>query len=264
MMGDRKHSANARGLRGNGDHRAVVTKVPAFTLGFWLIKILTTALGETAGDGLSMLLDLGYAMSCVLFLEVFAAAVSAQVAVRGFHPFLFWFVVVASTTAGTTVANICDRALGIGYAGGAALLAGLLAATFALWSGVARSLSIARIAAPATELFFWGTLLLCQALGTALGDWAADGLGWGSGGAALVSAACLAVAAAMYAFTGVSRTLLFWCAFVMTRPLGAALGDWLQNPVTDGGLGLDHFSVPALLLAAILLCVLHVPQRRAR
>jgi len=264
MHGERNDTAKIRGFRGARYGQAAVSKVPEVTLGFWVIKILATTLGETAGDTLSMSLDLGYAMSSVLFLEVFAAAVAAQIAVRTFHPFLFWFVIVATTTAGTTLADFCDRSLGIGYAGGAALLLGLLVGAFALWYRVTGSLTITRIASPTAELFYWGTILLSQTLGTALGDWMADDTGLGFRGAALVFAAGLLVVVAAYVFTGISRTLLFWCAFVLTRPLGAALGDWLDKPVADGGLGLDRLPISALLLAAILVFIVHLPQRAAR
>jgi len=266
MDGERRDTAKIGGFRGNGLDRPVAGKVPEITLGFWVINFLATTLGDTSGNAVSMSLDLGFAMSSVLSLEVFAAAVAAQIAVRRFHPFLFWFVIAAAAaaTAGITLADFFQRSLAIGYAGGAVLLLGLLAAAFALWYRVTGSLSIARIASPTAELFYWGTILLSQTLGTALGDWMADGTGLGIRGAALVFVAGLAVVAAIYVFTGVSRTLLFWCAFVLTRPLGAALGDWLDRPAAAGGLDLDRLPVSALLLAAILICIVELPQRPAR
>jgi uncharacterized membrane-anchored protein len=241
----------------------VVSKVPEITPGFWLIKILATTLGETGGDAVSMSLDLGYAISSVLFLEIFAAAVAAQIAVRRFHPFLYWLVIIATTTAGTTLADFADRRLGIGYAGGAAIIGALLVVSFIAWYRATGSLAVAGIATPQAEIFYWVTILLSQTLGTALGDWMADSEALGFRGAALVFAAGLVVVVAAYLWTRVSRTLLFWCAFVLTRPLGATLGDLLDKPLSDGGLDLDRFTVSALLLAAILICIDLLPQRAA-
>ncbi len=264
MDGERKDTAKLRGFRGIDVRQDVVSKVPEVTLGFWVIKILATTLGEALGDVTSSALDIGYAMSGVLLLEVFAAAVAAQIAVRAFHPFLFWLVIVIATTAGITVADFCNRSLGLGYAAGASLLLGLLAATFAWWRRVTGSLAITRISSPSTELLYWGAILLSQALGTELGGWLGGGAGWGVGGAALAATVGLTAVATVYLFTPVSRTLLFWCAFVLTCPLGTWLGDRLDRPVAQGGLDLSPLSVVALLLAAVLVCIVELPQRPAR
>lgn len=263
-MDERRDTAKVRGFRRQDVRREFVSKVPEVALGFWVIKVLATTLGEAAADVMSISLDIGRAMSGVLFLEVFAAAVAAQIAVRSFHPFLFWLVIVTAATAGTTVADFCSRSLGLGNAGGAALLLGLLVAAFALWRRSTGSLAMARISTPSAELLCWGAVLLSEALGTVLGNWVADGAGLGIDGAALVFAVGLAAVGIGYLFTAVSRTLLFWSAFVLTRPLGAWFGDWLDRPMAAGGLDLDPLSVSALLLAAMLVCIAHLSQRPAR
>ncbi|MDR3466957.1 MAG: hypothetical protein P4M07_13525 [Xanthobacteraceae bacterium] len=268
MEGERKGIAKVtkiNGLRGAEDlGQAVASKVPEVTVGFWLVKILATTLGETGGEVVSLFLDLGYTMGSVLFLEVFAAAVAAQVAVGSFHPLLFWFVIIATASASTTLAELVDHALGIGWAGGAGLLLALLVASFTLWYRVTGSVSVRRVALPAAELFFWMTVLLSQMLGTALGGWMAEGAGLGFRGGAVVVVGGLALLLFLYARTGAPRIVLFWCAFVLTRPFGTMLADWLDNPVADGGLDLDRLPVSALLLAAILVCIVHLPQRPAR
>jgi uncharacterized membrane-anchored protein len=257
--------ANAgRGSAMTGMSQIAVSKVPEVTLGFWVIKILATTLGETGGDAVSMTLDLGYLVSSVLFLEVFAAAVAGQIAVRTFHPFLFWFVVITTTTAGTTLADFADRSLGIGYGGGVALLCTLLVLAFVVWYRVTGSLSVQRITTPEAELFYWVTILLSQTLGTALGDWVADDAGLGFRGAALVFSGGLVLVALAYVFTSVSRTALFWCAFVLTRPLGAALGDLLDKPAAEGGFDINRLTVSGLLLVVILICIVSLPQRPAQ
>jgi uncharacterized membrane-anchored protein len=195
---------------------------------------------------------------------VFAAAVAAQVAVASFHPLLFWFVIIATTAVSTTLAELVDHALGIGWAGCVGLLLALLAATFALWYRVTGSVSVRRVALPAAELFFWVTVLLSQMLGTALAGWMAEGAGLGFRGGAVAVVGGLALLLCLSAWTAASRTVLFWCAFVLTRPLGITLADWLAKPVADGGLDLDRVPVSALLLAAILVCIVHLPQRPAR
>jgi uncharacterized membrane-anchored protein len=241
--------------------RVALSKVPEVTLGFWVIKIAATTLGETGGDAVTMTLGLGYLVGTAIFATVLAAAVSAQVAARRFHPFLYWFVIVATTTAGTTLADFCDRSLGIGYAGGSSILFALMLASLGLWYWSLGSVSVDTVTEPKAEIFYWATIMFSQTLGTALGDWMADTTGLGYEGGAVVFAAALAVVAALYFRTNVSRTLLFWAAFILTRPLGATVGDFLDKPVTHGGLALGRFSASAVLAAFIIACILVLPQR---
>ena len=237
------------------------SKVPEVTLVFWLIKILATTLGETGGDAVSMSLDLGYALSSLVFIGVFAAAVVVQISAKAFHPLLYWFTVIATTTAGTTMADFADRSLGVGYPGGASVLFLLLMASLTVWYWSAGSISVNTIVSPKIETFYWVAILFSQTLGTALGDWMADTNGLGYEGGALVFAAGLAVIAAAYFWTGISRTLLFWGAFILTRPLGATLGDLLDKPLDNGGLAFGRFYATAILAAIILACVVFLPQR---
>ncbi|MBV8704885.1 MAG: hypothetical protein JO118_14385 [Acetobacteraceae bacterium] len=237
------------------------SKVPEVTLGFWVIKVAATTLGETGGDAVTMTLGLGYLVGTAIFATVLAAAVSAQVAARRFHPFLYWFVIVATTTAGTTLADFCDRSLGIGYAGGSSILFALLLVTLGLWYWSLGSVSVDTVTSPKAEIFYWATIMFSQTLGTALGDWMADTNGLGYEGGAIVFAAALAVVAGLYFRTNVSRTLLFWTAFILTRPLGATFGDLLDKPVANGGLALGRFSASAVLAAFIIACILILPQR---
>jgi len=237
------------------------SKVPEVTLIFWLIKILATTLGETGGDAVSMSMGLGYALSSLIFIGVFAAAVVVQISVKTFRPLLYWFVVIATTTAGTTMADFADRSLGIGYPGGASLLFLLLMVSLTFWRWVEGTISVDTVTAPRTETFYWISIMFSQTLGTALGDWMADTNGLGYERGALVFAAGLAVIAAAYFWTSISRTLLFWAAFILTRPLGATLGDWLDKPTQDGGLGFSRFYATAILAAAILACIAFLPQR---
>ncbi len=237
------------------------SKVPEVTLVFWCIKILATTLGETGGDAVSMSLNLGYALSSVIFIGIFVVAVIAQIFTRAFHPLLYWLVVVATTTAGTTMADFADRSLGIGYPGGASSLFALLMASLAVWYWSAGSISVSTIVSPKVETFYWVTILFSQTLGTALGDWMADTNGLGYEGGALVFSAGLAAIAAAYFWTNISRTLLFWAAFILTRPLGATLGDLLDKPLSDGGLAFSRLYATAILAAVILACVVFLPQR---
>ena len=236
------------------------SKVPEVTLAFWIIKIAATTLGETGGDAVSMSLNLGYAISSILFIGLFVVAVAAQIAVKSFHPFLYWLVVVATTTAGTTMADFADRSLGIGYAGGAAILFALLMVALGAWYRSAGSIAVATVNSPRIEMFYWVAILFSQTLGTALGDWMAD-TGLGYEGGALVVGAGLAVIAAAYFLTNVSRTLLFWTAFILTRPLGATVGDFLDKPVADGGLAISRFGVSALLAVFMIACIVIFRQR---
>ena len=237
------------------------SKVPEVTLVFWIIKILATTLGETGGDAVSMSMDLGYAVSSFIFIGIFVVAVIAQIAATKFHPFLYWLVVIATTTAGTTMADFADRSLGIGYPGGASLLFVLLMASLAVWYWSAGSISVNTVATPGIETFYWVAILFSQTLGTALGDWMADTNGLGYEGGALVFGFGLALIAAAYFLTDISRTLLFWAAFILTRPLGATLGDLLDKPISDGGLAISRYYASAILAAIIIACVALLPQR---
>ncbi|MEN6543940.1 hypothetical protein [Parvibaculum sp.] len=237
------------------------SKVPAVTLVFWIIKIAATTLGETGGDAVSMSLDLGYALSSIIFIGIFFVAVIAQIRARVFHPTLYWMVVVATTTAGTTMADFADRSLGIGYAGGSSILLALLIASLGVWYRAAGSVSVSSIVSPRVEIFYWVTILFSQTLGTALGDWMADTNGLGYEGGALVFGAGLALIAAAYFFTRISHTLLFWMAFILTRPLGATVGDLLDKPIEHGGLAFSRYTATAVLAAFIIGCILLLPQK---
>lgn len=237
------------------------SKVPELTFGFWIIKILATTLGETGGDAASMSLNLGYATSSLICIGLFLVAVIAQIVARRFHPFLYWAVVVATTTAGTTMADFADRSLGIGYPGGASLLFALLMASLAVWYWSAGSVSVNTVKGAKVEMFYWVTFLFSQTLGTALGDWMADTNGLGYERGAIVFGAVLAIVAGLYFFTTVSRTTLFWAAFILTRPLGATLGDLLDKPVADGGFAVSRFEASAMLAALMLICIFVFPQR---
>jgi uncharacterized membrane-anchored protein len=237
------------------------SKVPEVTLVFWIIKILATTLGETGGDAASMSLDLGYAVSSFVFIGIFVVAAGAQISARKFHPFLYWLVVIATTTAGTTMADFADRSLGIGYPGGASLLFVLLMASLGIWYWSAGTISVNTVSTPRIEMFYWVAILFSQTLGTALGDWMADTNGLGYDGGALVFTAGLVLIAAAYFLTGISRTLLFWGAFILTRPLGATLGDLLDKPLADGGLAFSRFYASGILAAIIIACVAFLPQR---
>ena len=241
--------------------RVGFSKVPEVVFGFWIVKILATTLGETAGDALSMTLDLGYLVSTGILAAVFAALAIVQIRATRFHPFLYWAVVVASTTVGTTLADYTTRSIGIGYVGGSLLLAALVCASLAIWSLSLGSVSVRTIRSPKVEAFYWVTILFSQTLGTALGDFAADDGGLGYGGGALVFGAAIAVTAALYYATDISRVVLFWAAFILTRPLGATVGDFLDKPIAKGGLALDRFAASGVLIGAIVLCILLLPQR---
>ena len=228
------------------------SKVPEVTLGFWIIKIIATTLGETGGDAVSMTMQLGYAVSSIIFIAIFLVAAGAQITAKAFHPFLYWAVIVATTTAGTTMADFADRSLGIGYAGGASILFALLMTSLLVWYLTLGSVSVTTVTSRKVELFYWTTILFSQTLGTALGDWMADTNGIGYEGGALVFGAGLALVAAAYFYTNISRALLFWAAFILTRPLGATLGDLLDKPLADGGLEIGRFYATAVLAALMI------------
>jgi uncharacterized membrane-anchored protein len=237
------------------------TKVPEVTLVFWIIKIAATTLGETGGDSVTMTLNWGYLAGTALFFALLVALVVWQTLAEKFHPFLYWATIVASTTFGTTMADFADRSLGIGYPGGATLLFVCLMAVLGLWYWSQGSISVETVNTPKVEAFYWAAITLSQTLGTALGDWMADTGGFGYAGGAFVFGAGLAVIAALYFWSGVSRVLLFWAAFILTRPLGATVGDFLDKPVNDGGLNLSRPLASAVLAVVIVGCILLLPQR---
>lgn len=239
------------------------SKVPEVTLAFWIIKIAATTLGETAGDAVTMSMDLGYLAGTAIFAAMFAVAVVAQIKATRFHAMLYWAAIVATTTVGTTLADFADRSLGLGYAGGSALLLGLLLASLFLWHRTLGSIAVETVSTPKAEMFYWLTIMFSQTLGTALGDWTADTAGLGYLGAGLIFAVMLALVAAAYFWTHLSRPLLFWAAFILTRPLGAVIGDFLDKPWDHGGLALSRYSASAVLGAFIVLGVLLIPQRPA-
>ncbi len=238
-----------------------LSKVPEVTLGFWIIKIAATTLGETGGDAVTMTLNLGYLIGTAISAAIFVVAVGTQISAKRFRPLLYWFVIVATTTAGTTLADFLDRSLGIGYVGGSSILFLLLMATLGLWYWSLGSVSVETVTSPKVEVFYWATIMFSQTLGTALGDFLADTGGLGYRGGALVFGAALAVVAGLYFYTSVSRVLLFWAAFILTRPLGATVGDFLDKPIANGGLALGRFSASGVLAAFILGCILLLPQR---
>jgi uncharacterized membrane-anchored protein len=239
-------------------------KIPEVTLGFWFIKILATTLGETGGDAVSMTMGLGYAVSTVIFFTIFAAVVAAQIRAKVFHPPLYWVVIVATTTAGTTLADFADRSLGIGYIGGSLSLLTLLLLVLATWWRALGSVSVNRIHSPTAEAFYWATIFASNTLGTALGDFLADSAGLGYEGGALVFLGLLALVAAAYYWTALSRTVLFWAAFILTRPLGATVGDFLDKPVAEGGLHLSRITASLVLAGIIVTLVALIPQRAGR
>jgi uncharacterized membrane-anchored protein len=245
-------------------HRQALSKVPAVTLGFWIIKILATTLGETGGDTVTMTLGWGYLAGTALFAALLVALVAAQIVARRFNPVLYWATIIASTTFGTTMADFADRSLGIGYAGGSALLLACLTAVLGAWYASERSLSVDTVSSPRVEAFYWGAITFSQTLGTALGDWLADTNGLGYEGGALVFGAALAVIVALYYATRVSRVGLFWVAFILTRPLGAMVGDFLDKPLAEGGLNLSRPLASGVLAALIVLFVVLLPQRAGR
>jgi uncharacterized membrane-anchored protein len=238
-----------------------LSKVPEVTILFWIIKIFCTTLGETGGDAVTMSMNLGYLVGTAIFAAVFIVFVVAQVRARRFYPLLYWTTIIATTTVGTTMADFADRSLGIGYAGGSLVLLGLLLASLGLWYWTQGSVSVDTVSTPKVEIFYWVTIMFSQTLGTALGDWTADseGLGYG-GGVALFSLLLVAVAACHF-WTKISKTLLFWAAFILTRPLGAVVGDLLDKPSEDGGLNLSRYAASAVLLVLVFGCILIFPQK---
>ena len=252
-----------------------LTKVPAVTLGFWVIKILATTLGETGGDSVSMSwlgettaaagqsgLN-GYLVGTLIFGLLLGGLVWAQVRARQFNPWLYWATIVASTTAGTTLADFADRSLGIGYPGGSLALLACVLLSLTAWYRTLGSINVNTVVSPREELFYWVTITFSQTLGTALGDWVADA-GLGYSGGALAFGAALLVVAALYYFTRASRVALFWAAFILTRPLGATVGDFFDKPVAKGGLDVSRPVASLILLVVIVVLILALPQRPAR
>jgi uncharacterized membrane-anchored protein len=237
------------------------SKVPEVTLVFWIIKIAATTLGETGGDTVTMTLNLGYLVGTAIFFSLLVILVVVQIAAKKFHPVLYWATIVASTTAGTTLADFADRSLGVGYTGGSLVLLACLMIVLATWYWSLGSISMATVATPRVEAFYWTAITFSQTLGTALGDWIADDTGLGYGGGALLFAGALAVIVAAYYWTNISRVFLFWAAFILTRPLGATVGDFLDKPVSDGGLALSHPMASAVIGVFIIACLLILPQR---
>ena len=247
----------------NNSAQKALSKVPEVTLLFWIIKIAATTLGETGGDAVSMSMNLGYLVGTAIFAILFLVAVMAQIKAQTFKPLLYWATIIATTTVGTTLADFADRSLGIGYAGGSTLLLALLLGSFFVWHRTLGSVSM-RVSSPKAELFYWVTIMFSQTLGTALGDWTADTAGLGYTGAAVVFSGLLALVVAAYFWSKVSRTLLFWAAFILTRPLGAVVGDFLDKPIAAGGLALSRYSASAALFAFILISLLMFKQRAAK
>lgn len=277
-MGNRKHHDDTAPLREAGRPGSVpvrsdvpdstvrdvgLSKVPAVTLAFWIIKVLATTLGETGGDALSMSMGLGYLLSTAIFMALFVAAAAAQICADRFKPWLYWATIIASTTVGTTLADFADRSLGIGYLGGSVLLLALLLLSLFAWQRMLGSVEVSKLNGPRAEMFYWLTIMFSQTLGTALGDWTADSVGLGYVGAAFIFGGLLCLVAAAYLWTSMSRTLLFWIAFILTRPFGAVIGDFLDKPVTQGGMAFNRYAATAMLFGLIITGVF-LQTRRAK
>jgi uncharacterized membrane-anchored protein len=253
----------------NEGAKNALSKVPEVTLGFWIIKILATTIGETGGDAVTMSLfhadkdanNGGYLIGACLFMAVFIATVVIQITMKRFHPLIYWSTIVATTTVGTAMADFADRSLGIGYLGGSSLLFALLMMSLLLWRWSEGAVSVNSVATARAEVFYWITILFSQTLGTALGDWMADTNGLGYGNAAIVFGAALLLLAAIYYFTSVSRVFLFWAAFILTRPLGATLGDLFDKPIAHGGFEVGRTAATAILAVAVVALILILPHR---
>lgn len=245
----------------SGRQTDMLSKVPEITLGFWIVKILATTLGETAGDTVSMTMNLGYLVGTAIFATVLVALIWVQIRARAFHPFIYWTTIIASTTAGTTMADFATRSMGIGYTGGSALLLGCVLASLFVWHRAMGTISVDTVNSAKSEIFYWVTITFSQTLGTALGDWAADTGGLGYLGGAVLFGAGLAVLVGLYYWTNVSRVLLFWVAFILTRPLGATVGDFLDKPIEKGGLDFSRPLASLVLLVVIVALLIMLPQR---
>ena len=247
----------------NADVQDTLSKVPAVTLMFWIVKIAATTLGETGGDAVSMSMQLGYLVATGVFAVIFLLAVGAQISAKRYQPWLYWTTIIATTTVGTTLADYADRSLGIGYAGGSMLLFTLLMVSLAVWYRTLGTVSADSVSTPKSEAFYWVTIMFSQTLGTALGDWTASTAGLGYTGGAAVFSVLLALVVVAYYRTRISHTALFWAAFILTRPLGAVVGDFLDKPIDAGGLALSRYTASAVLLVFIALCLWLFPQRAA-
>jgi len=256
----------------NEETSELVAKVPQVTFVFWIIKILATTLGETGGDAVTMSwlgettaepTVNGYLIGTAIFGVIFAVAVLVQIKAKKFHPFLYWLTIVATTTVGTTLADYCTRSLGIGYTGGSTILLILVIASLLIWRWSTGSISIETVNTPKVEVFYWVTIMFSQTLGTALGDWVAEIHDMGYVGAAAVFGGLLLVTAILYCFTSISRVILFWAAFILTRPLGAVVGDFLDKPYEQGGLALSRYTASLALLLVIVVLILIFPQKPA-
>lgn len=245
------------------DDATTLRRVPEVTLGFWIVKVLATTLGETGGDAVSMSLNLGYLVGTLIFAVAFALAIRIQMRTDRYRPAVYWAAIVATTTVGTTLADFVTRSIGVGYLGGSLLLASLLAISLLVWYRSLGSISVASVSSSRAEAFYWTTIMFSQTLGTALGDWTADSAGLGYGGAALIFSGMLLLVAVAYRWTSISRAALFWLAFILTRPLGAVVGDFLDKPTTAGGLGFDRMTASGVLLVAMALLILVLPMRPA-
>lgn len=240
-----------------------LSKVPELTLMFWVIKIAATTLGETGGDAVSMSMNLGYLVGTLIFAAIFIVAVTFQIKAPKFHPVIYWVTIIATTTVGTTLADFADRSLGIGYAGGTSLLLALLLGSLFVWHKVMGTVSVQSVRSPKAEVFYWVTIMFSQTLGTALGDWTADTAGFGYGGGVAIFVVLLLIVVALYYGTKISRTALFWAAFILTRPLGAVVGDLMDKPINQGGLALSRFTASGVLLGLIAACIFLFPHRAA-
>jgi uncharacterized membrane-anchored protein len=237
------------------DITKALSKVPQVTLAFWIIKIFATTLGETGGDTVSMTMNLGYLVGTAIFLTALVVLVFLQIRAKAFHPFLYWATIVASTTAGTTMADYATRSMGIGYPGGSILLFLCVIASLAIWYRSQGTVSVQTINTPKVEAFYWATITFSQTLGTALGDWIADA-GLGYDGGALLFGTLLAIVAFAYYRTRISHVFLFWAAFILTRPLGATVGDFLDKPLDKGGLDISRPLASAILAAIVIVGIL--------
>ena len=241
-----------------------LSKVPQVTLIFWVIKILCTTLGETGGDAVTMSMNLGYLVGTAIFASIFLVAVAIQVKAKRFHPFLYWTTIIATTTVGTTMADFADRSLGVGYTGGSLTLLLLLLASLGVWYWSQGAISVTTVNTPKVEIFYWVTIMFSQTLGTALGDWTADSADLGYKGAAAIFGSLLAIVAACHFWTRISKTALFWAAFILTRPLGAVVGDFLDKPLAEGGLNLSRLTASGTLVVMVIACILIFRQRAGK
>ncbi len=244
--------------------QSTLSKVPEITLSFWIVKIFATTLGETGGDAVSMSLGLGYLVGTVIFAVVFLVAVFAQIRAKKFHPFVYWTTIIATTTVGTTLADFADRSLAIGYAGGTLLLFSFLILSFVIWHKTLGSVSMNKVGDQKTEIFYWVTIMFSQTLGTALGDWTADTAGLGYTGGVYIFGGLLLIILAAHLWSKIPKVILFWMAFILTRPFGAVVGDFLDKPIDHGGLALSRYSASLALLILITIGLLIYPQRAAK